>query len=200
MRRDCWFSDGNPASRSNAQILSTASELAQLPWRKIYHTGWFDRSQSGSSDIVFRRHAEVGVPKRLDLDALRYIYCRSGAERETLLHLLPPNLRDLYQDKVVASARSGLYYRRQTFVETVRMSSKAAYFHFSPETQSPGPFHLRVQLETVSSQYSRDAASFMLQAPFILEIPISAVAYTIQLSLDDHLAYASTFEEIEIPF
>ena len=57
-RSDCWFSDGNLAS-PQAQRLSTAKDLAQLPWRKIYHTGWIDYSQPGSSDIVFRRHAEV---------------------------------------------------------------------------------------------------------------------------------------------
>jgi len=34
---DCRFSDGNLASR-NAHIFATASELEQLPWRKIYHT------------------------------------------------------------------------------------------------------------------------------------------------------------------
>ena len=198
-RHDCWFSDGNLAS-SRAQILSTAKDLDQLPWTKIYHTGWIDYSQPGSSDIVFRRHAEAIVLRRLDLNALCYIYCRSEAERETLLHLLPPGLRNQYQDKVVASARSGLFYRRQTFVETVRLSSEDAYFHFSPETQSPGPFHLRVELEIASTGYSRDVESFNLKAPYSLKISIPAAPYTLHLFLDGHLAYANTYEEIGIPF
>ena len=200
-RSDCWFSDGNLASH-DAQTLSTASELEQLPWIKIYHTGYIDYSQPGSSDIVFRRHAEVIIPRKLDLEALRYIYCRSGAERETLQHLLPPDLRSRYQNKIVASTRSDLFYRQQTFIETVRLSSESAYFHFSPETQSPGPFHLQVELEIASTGYSRDVESFELTRPHILGIPlpVSSTGYTIRLFLDDHLAYTNTYEEIEIPF
>lgn len=200
-RSDCWFSDGNLAS-PNAQILSTASELEQLPWSKIYHTGYIDYSQPGSSDIVFRRHAEVIIPRKLDSEALRYIYCRSGAERETLLHLLPPDLRSRYQNKIVASTRSDLFYRQQTFIETVRLSSESAYFHFSPETKSPGPFHLRVELKIASSQYSLNAESFKLERPYILEIPLqfASTGYTIRLYLDGHLAYNNTYEEIGIPF
>ncbi len=198
-RSDCRFSDGNLAS-SQAQVLSTAKDLDQLPWRKIYHTGWIDYSQPGNSDIVFRRHAEIVVPRRLDLGALRYIYCRSDAEREALLHLLPPDLRNRYQDKVVASARSGLFYRRQTFVETARLSSGAAYFHFSPETKSPGPFRLRVEVEIASARYSHDIENFTLGESYTLRVSIPAAAYTIRLFLDDHLAYANTYEEMEIPF
>ncbi len=89
-----------------------------------------------------------------------------------------------------------------TFVETVHLSSKAAYFQFSPETQSPGPFHLRVELEVASGRRSLGAEDFQLERPYILAIPLPSLSggYTIRLYLDDHLAYANTFEEIEIPF
>jgi len=200
-RADCRFSDGGLNS-PGACILSTAVDLEQLPWKKIYHTGRFNPYAAEQSDIAFRRNAEVIVPRELDLSALRYIYCRSEAERETLLHLLPLDLQKRYQDKIVASTRSDLFYRRQTFVETVRLSSEAAYFRFSPETRSPGPFHLQVELEIASSQHSFDAKSFNLARPYILKIPLpfSSTGYTIRLCLDDHLAYANTYEEMEIPF
>lgn len=200
-RADCWFSDGGLNS-PGACILSTAVDLEQLPWKKIYHTGRFNPYAAEQFDIAFRRNAEVIVPRELDLSALHYIYCRSEAERETLLHLLPPDLQKRYQDKIFASTRSTLFYRRQTFIETVRMSSEAACFHFSPETKSPGPFHLQVELEIASSQHSLDAESFNLERPYILEIPLpsSSTGYTVRLYLDNHLAYANTCEEMEIPF
>ncbi len=200
-RADCWFSDGGLNS-PGACILSTAVDLEQLPWKKIYHTGRFNPYAAEQFDIAFRRNAEVIVPRELDLSALHYIYCRSEAERETLLHLLPPDLQKRYQDKIFASTRSTLFYRRQTFIETVRMSSEAACFHFSPETKSPGPFHLQVELEIASSQHSLDAESFSLERPYILEIPLpsSSTGYTVRLYLDNHLAYANTCEEMEIPF
>ncbi|HED03843.1 MAG TPA: DUF4433 domain-containing protein, partial [Candidatus Fraserbacteria bacterium] len=48
-RADCQFSDGNLAS-PRAQRLSTAAELENLPWARIYHTGPFDPHQD--SDIT----------------------------------------------------------------------------------------------------------------------------------------------------
>ena len=56
------------------------------------------------------------------------------------------------------------------------------------------------RIETI--QYSLDAESFNLERPYILEIPLPSLStgYTIRLCLDDHLAYANTCEEIEIPF
>lgn len=134
---DCYFSDGGLGAHKY-KILSKAAELEQLPWKKIYHTGLFDHSKAEESDIVFRRNAEVIIPRRLDLDALRYVYCRSNAEQETLLYLLSPDLRKQYQDKIIATTRSTLFYRQHTFIEFVRLSSEAAYVHFSPETKSPG--------------------------------------------------------------
>jgi len=81
-RADSFFSDGSLAS-PRAQIFQSAKALVNLPWTRIYHNSWFDVNKG--RDIVFRRGAEVIVPNRLDLGSLRYIYCRSEAERETLL-------------------------------------------------------------------------------------------------------------------
>jgi len=198
-RDNCYFSNGNLGSQK-AQILSRADELELLPWKKIYHIGWIDHSQAEESDIVFRRQAEVVVPRRLDLNALCYIYCRSDAERETLLHLLPTDLRNRYQGKIIATSRSDLFYRKHTFIETVRLSSKAAYVQFSPETKSPGPFRLRVDFETASRRRYMEAENFELGLNYKETILLPAPNYTISLSLDGHLAYANTYEETEIPF
>jgi hypothetical protein len=197
IRADCRFSDGNLGS-ARAQILSTAAELEQLPWPKIYHTGWYSKSEN--VDISFRRCAEVIIPRRLDLNALRYIYCRSEAERETLLHLLPQRLRKKYQDKVVATTRSFLFFRRQTFIETARLSSKAVHLQFSPETESPGPFFLLVELETATDQLYMGVEDFQLGPNYKKVIRLPATSYTIHLYLDDHLAYANKHEDIAIPF
>ena len=142
-REDSWFSDRGLASR-NYQIMSTAQDLANLDWRKIYHTGSIDIRRPEESDIISRRMAEVIIPDRLDLESLKWIYCRSEAEKDTLLHLLTDALRPLYETKIVATTRSDLYFRQHTYLESVRMESKAAYLSFSPDTQSPGPFRFQV--------------------------------------------------------
>lgn len=63
-RRDCQFSDGGLNSPA-ARVFSTAKELEKLPWRKIYHTSWYNPDSAEESDIAFRRNAEVIVPQKL---------------------------------------------------------------------------------------------------------------------------------------
>jgi len=200
-RADCLFSDGNLGS-PRAQILSTAAELERLPWSKIYHTGQIDHSRPEDSDIVFRRCAEVIILRSLDLNALRYIYCRSEAERETLLYLLPQNLREKYQAMVIATARSSLFFRRQTFIETARLSSEAIHLQFSPETNSPGPFFLLIEFKTATDHKYMGVEDFQLRPGYkkIIRLPRISHDYTIRLELDGHLAYAGRYEAMAIPF
>jgi hypothetical protein len=168
----------------------------------IYHTGWYDSSRAEETDIAFRRNAEVIVPRRLDLSALRYIYCRSVAERETLLYLLESDLRDRYVRYIIASTRSDLFYRRRTFIETARLKPGEARFQFSPDTRSPGPFHLHIDIVAEANEYLFDDENFDLRPPhiFVLSYPRCLTDYTIQLCLDDHLAYCSNYQETTIPF
>jgi len=195
----CRFSDGNLVS-NRAHIFSTAVDLARLPWKQIYHNGWIDFSLSESRNIIFHRHAEVIVPQKLDLEALRYIYCRSEAEREMLLHSLPPHLTKLYQSKIIATTRSTLFYRQRTFIEKVQLSSERIVFHFSPDTKSPGPFLLRVDIETPSSYSWRyEEKNFTVEKPLPLKLPHLST-YTVRLLLDTHLAYANSYEEMALPF
>ncbi|MFZ0547585.1 MAG: DarT ssDNA thymidine ADP-ribosyltransferase family protein [Candidatus Promineifilaceae bacterium] len=198
----CEFSDGNLGS-SKARRLSTASELRSLPWKKIYHQGPFDRSRYEEADISFRRSAEVIVPNRLSLSALKYIYCRSAAEKETLLHLLPQEVKQKYQPRIISTTRNLLFFRQHTFVETVRLSATSARFHFSPETKSPGPFHL--QIEVISDSLDRmhieqDDFYIDLRAPLEVNYPAPAFNYRMRLKLDQHIAYENRYFDQEIPF
>jgi ssDNA thymidine ADP-ribosyltransferase DarT-like protein len=198
-RNDCRFSDGNLGS-PRARLFSTASELEQLPWKDIYHSGYIDYSIK--QNIVFRRCAEVIVPRRLDLGALRNIYCRSDAEKETLLHLLSPELRRQYQDRVLSATRNILFHRRHTFVSTARLSSGSVYLSFSPETESPGPFQFSIALSMAGRSYRHQDDEFILEKPFgyRLDLDAPAQAYTVQVTLDKHLAYANAYEDLDVPF
>ncbi len=200
-RNDSLFSDGSLAS-PKAQIFQTANELENLPWKKIYHNSWFDVEKD--RDIVFRRGAEVIVPISLDLEALRYIYCRSEAERETLLFLLPYPLRKRYQRKIVSTTRSTLYFRQHTFLETVQLDSSAVSMNFSPETNSGGPFHLQIDLVFNEQQESFSISDFNLAKYHNWKIPLGEFIpnYSIQIFLDGFLIYANSYvyQEFEIPF
>ncbi len=193
---ECRFSDGGLNKRPY-RVLSTAAELANLPWKQILHTG----RANWTPQITHRRNAEVIVPKELDLSALRFIFCRSAAEKETLLYLLPRQLRNRYQNRVAATTRSSLFFRSHTFVNTARLSSGSAAFFFPPETLSPGPFHLRVDLtDEHGVTRSAEEKEFYANQRLQLNFRRPFAGYTIQLTLDGHLAYGNQFEEIDIPF
>ncbi len=190
-RIDCYFSDQGLGAY-HYQILSSAEELANLPWKEIYQPGWQNPK---------RANAEIIVPRELDLDALKYIYCRSGAERETLLYLLPSHLRQKYQNRIVSTTRSVLFYRRQTFVENARLKPNNVTLQFSPDTMSVGPFMLRVELTSGERQRFLEAENFSLSGGnYKHSINLPASTYEICVRLDDHLAYANKHVEFDIPF
>lgn len=200
---NCLFSDRNLASHGY-RLFSTASELATLDWQKIYHTGPIHEDRPLKAQIISRRSAEIIVPHSLDLTALRFIYCRSEAEKETLLHYLPSPLYQKYKKRIVASARSNLYFKQHTYVETARLDSERAVLQFSPDTQSPGPFHLQVKLTVDSKTYARDQMDFALSGSYKLNIRTGSKIYEeLEVLLDGHVVYANSFvESIEddIPF
>lgn len=199
VRSDCRFSDGNLASQ-RAKILSTASQLEGLPWQKIYHTGIFNPTRD--SDIIFHRNAEIVVPGKLDLNSLKYIYCRSVAEKETLMHLLPLSLRRYYERKVAATTRNTLFFRQYTFVESANLETTSATFRFSPDTRTPGPFHTHIELTDIIQRktYQWGQEKYNTQKTLKINYPIPISKYAIRMTLDGHLAYANSYEELDIPF
>lgn len=191
------FSNGNLGA-FGVQKYNSTTKLIELPWKRIYHLGPIENNRKS---IIFHRHAEVIVPDKLDLQALRLIYCRSDAERESLLHLLPSDVRTKYQGIITASSRNMLFYRKHSFVEKVFLSKDIAIFQFSPDTKSPGPFDMKVTLSDsnsgrVLSWETNRVALNKLNVPFGNSIQ----QYEIRLFLDGNLAYANNFEDSLIPF
>ena len=122
------------------------------------------------------------------------------AEQETLLHLLPLKLRNKYRGKIVATSRTNLFFRKHTFVQTVRLSSRAADFHFSPDTASPGPFDLRIDLEVGDQQGHFEKKDVKANTTLSIPFARSFSNYRIRLALDEHLTYANSYEEVGVPF
>jgi hypothetical protein len=200
-RADSRFSDGNLAS-PRARILYRAHEFAALPWTLIYHNS---RHAQGDRDIPFHKSAEVLVPDKLSLEELRYVICRSQAEKEALLSLLRRMSAPLwakYHSITIATQRIDLYFRQHTFVMSARLDATSAAFEFSPDSSSPGPFAARATLRTdaqsrewINSSYIIDPARSTLSLTW--KQPLDA--YELDLFLDDHLVYAGQYTE-EIPF
>lgn len=195
------FSDRTLAAHNGYRLGQTPRDLQTLPWEKIYHTDWIDWNNPESArEVVACRNAEIIVPRELDLSALRYIYCRSEAEKDTLLHLLPSALRQRYQDKIVASTRNELYFRRRTFIERAVLMSSQVFLRFSPETEVKGPFHLKIEINA-GQILSRDAPDFSIPPyEYVFALPRALSGYQIGVTLDENLVYANTFNDTNLPF
>ena len=191
-RADCQFSNGN-LRRLDVTLGSTATELAALPWVKIYHNTAHPRT---SRDIVFHKNAEVVVHQKLCLDSLRYIICRSPAEKETLLSLLSPDQWQKHHGTVTSTQAASLFYRLDTFVMTTQLFADHLVFGFSPDTRSPGPFHLHIEVVGESGPLTYADEEFIADSRLRLNLKRSLERYQVRLTLDGYLAYAGRYQEI----
>ncbi|MHB0858566.1 MAG: DarT ssDNA thymidine ADP-ribosyltransferase family protein [Anaerolineae bacterium] len=193
-RPDCSFSDGTLNCLSPV-LGHGIDDLRRLPWEKIYHIGPF----SNDSSITHSRNAEVVVPGQLDLGFLRFIYCRTEAEKETLLFLLTPELRTQYRDKIFASQRTSPFYRKHTFVESARLNADSVVLRFSPDTSSPGPFQYTVYVRDDKSG-ARTKRTFCGNAVGTITIPLEypLASYSVHVFLDTSLVYANENRPLEV--
>ncbi len=194
------FADGNFAAGATPQ--SSAKSFEQIPFELVYHDSRFEASERDK--IVYHRHAEVLVPQRLDLDTLRFVWCRSQAEYETLLYLLPPMARSRWLQRIGVSD-SNLFFKHWSFVESVVLNSAQVRFNFNASTKTPGPFDIRVELTQVAdgSKYLWEHDRYLANDSLILDNSnlSNATDYSIRLFLEGDLAFAGRYqEEIELPF
>ena len=203
-KAECLFTDGNVAA--GATPMGSIDELRKIPFRLVYHDSWFDPSDRPT--IVYHRNAEVLVPRRLGLGAVRAIFCRSQAEYETLLYLLPPGTLARWVDKIGVQPSFNLFHNRWTFVQQVEMSDERLIFRFNPVTETPGPFDARaVIIEPMTAspkRYSWYNEQFQTKPHDVLDLVLPNLQnshdYMVQFFLDGQLAFASRYQEEDLPF
>lgn len=193
-RSDCEYTDGNFASSSSRRG-NTADFLCALPFKEIYHNGWYDRNNPANALISHRRCAEVLIPQEIDLSALRAIACRSEAEKDTLLSLLPYDIAKKYST-LIRVLNYRLFNKRWTYVESVRLHEKKVWIQFSPDSETPGPFRATVDivdLTTGSTFIRKTASSYVANVLATIDLSPPLSNYRIRLTLDDHIAYDNTY-------
>lgn len=202
-RADSLFTAGNLAA--NPIVYSDLPELEQVPFEYVYHDSSIPDDLK--SQVIFHRHAEVVVPKQMDLGALRYIVCRSQAEYETLLHLLPQSTLMRWRRIIRRDNQTRLFLKRWTYVESVELDSSYVVFHFNRahQQQDQGTFNAHVSItDTLSGktlgawsdqEFLANSASFRLN---LVNGPYWD--YSARLLLDGHIAYADRFQDEDSPW
>ena len=195
---ETYFSDGN-MGRHDVQYGNSIDLFRKIPFELVFHHGSFERQDRDR--IIFHRHAEVLIPDSLSLSSyLKFVACRTAAERQTLLHLLPSNLRASWGPRI-RIADLDLFERKWTFVEEVVVVDDGIIFRFNPSTQIPGPFSVVFRYRESGSSSLREWKGQVASLNRPLRIRVSgAYSGEVLLYLDDCLAFADTVVFDEIPF
>lgn len=200
-RADCRFSDGNLGS-AYANVGDSISFLKQIPFEAVYHDSRFDPQER--DHIVHHRNAEVLVPQRMGLENLRYIGCRSRAEYETILYLLPTGASARWVRKTGVRPDLRLFNRIWTFVEQAEVSEEKLIFRFNRNSKTPGPFDVRVSLEEVETGNRYHWGNKEYQCSKELNLSLASMLnpddYTVRFFLDGQLAYANRYQTDDLPF
>ena len=201
-RADCRFTDGNVAA--GVALKSSVAELNRIPFEWVYHDKWFDPPDR--SKIIFHRNAEVLVPQRLDLQSLRAICCRSQAEYDTFMYLLPHKIRAQWVNKIVVRPDWRLFHNKWTFVQQVEMTHEQLFFKFNRDSLTPGPFSARIVIidREVKPHRSYEWRKPEFEASEELVLGLASLGniydYEVKFFLDDQLAFASRYKDDEVPF
>ena len=190
------FSNGN--LRANRVKVSGDTDFyLNLPFEKIYHdSGLHQLNEDEKREIIFHRHAEVIIPKEMDLTGLRYIFCRSHAEFETLINLLPSRKRIKW--RYFIRIEPTLFFKDWFFVKKASLNSSSVTFSIST-VHGPSSFHARVEIEhpETKEKYSWQEQNYNPKE--ILTFNLSNLShpdyYKISFYLDNHLAYQNIYRD-----
>ena len=196
-RETTKYSKGSLAGRGPRSVGTSASFFEKLPFKKIYHNSYLKESKK--QEIITSRHAEVIVPNRLSLNALKFIWCRSEAEKETLISLLDEEQRNRWIRKIFHGQKYDLFFLCWSYIEEARLNKNGVQFRFNRSTKTPGPFDLSAYVKDHDNNetLSAEESGVMLDHTILLKFKRPIENYVVELRVDDHLVYRSEHEDVD---
>ncbi|MDW9877305.1 DUF4433 domain-containing protein [Sinorhizobium meliloti] len=177
----------------HAVMGDTEDYFAAIPFDKVFHEG----AIAGDRSIIEHRCAEVLVTSPMPLNGtLQWIYCRSDAERATLLYQLGQDA-DRWKPLIQISDDLLVFEKSFVFVEKVSIDSKGVVAQFSPRRDLAA---IDVQVSATDQNgrpaiiFGNNALSARPAPPahswrFNAELPDGQ--YLVQIRLEGHLAFSA---------
>ena len=177
---------------------SDAAFLKDMPFKHVYHNSPVGPLGSeGRSDILNARHSEVLVRNELELDHVRWVVCRSGPERETLLNLLTSPARRHWEGKVIVEAQQQFFHKRGTFIQDVKLGQERSEFTFYANIGGDwrGPFNVEMQLISSGRRWVwSNRAYTVTPSPLVIRHGEPHSASDVRVIFDGFLAYQGAYE------
>jgi ssDNA thymidine ADP-ribosyltransferase, DarT len=189
------FSDRSMAV-SGATHDDTSALFSQIPFDLVYHEGPIDTALR-ARNVIQHRHAEVLAPRSLKLDTLRWIGCRSHAERESLLCLLG-NDRPTWETRV-SVALQRLFLRGGCCVESAALDATG---HIQFGLHIPHGWSIKVRFELVSETSGKTWhwQSDSWTSPTLRLGVKDLEPGLIKVHIEDCLAYVARAQPADAPF
>jgi ssDNA thymidine ADP-ribosyltransferase, DarT len=128
-RPDICFCDRN-MQQGSAEPSNSEEYFSEIPFGKVYHEGGIGDDRT----IIEHRCAEVLAPSPLRLeDTLQWIYCRSEAERDTLVLALGANA-ERWVSSILVSEDIKVFQREYAFVQEITLANHGIIFRLNPRS------------------------------------------------------------------
>ena len=186
------FSDRNLAcSQPQDHLYDSPEHLHKLDFETIYHHGpIITDDQQEKEKIIDQRCAEVIIKDALPLTGfLKWIVCRSPAERETLLNLLEPKRRQKFSG--ITRVWGPFFNRHKHFIESANLSATEVRFHYiNPDNPFSYRYLLEFQGKTYNLSKKDPSPGFRWNK--------SSGRYTVSVFIDEHIAYKGVYQPIRV--
>jgi hypothetical protein len=203
--------DGVKFTPANMQSHGTRSDSSEeffqtIDFASVYHEGPFAAAEKAA--IIARRCAEVLVPSPLPLNAgaLRWVYCRSNAERMYLLDMLNYEEK-FWAARVRVSDDLRVFEKRHTFVQSVDISDEGIIFSLAPRIDAADvKIAMSVRNATTNISVVTLAPQMIKPIPpnenknWIIKHPMTEGRYRVEIWLEDCRAFSAELLHESIPF
>lgn len=180
-----------------ATVRGSARALRKMAWRDIYSTGGMG---TRAAELTGLRHAEILIEESVGLEHLKAIVCRSGPERDTLLHLLTPDVRLRWRGKIRLVARLEMFEASWTYVKSVSWVNNELIFGFSPRT-ADFTIHVRIVDPQTGAEYKDKTMSWSFGPQsnrLRARLPSDASLAEVSVHLDESLVYHAVVDREEL--
>lgn len=194
------FSNGN--MQSPQTVFSDSEEFFdKIPFNKVFHEGSFDHNEKDA--ILKARCAEVLARSPLSLNKhLKFVLCRSDAERHTLLESYPKANAAL-KARIRTFTEVGIFQSQYTYIKGVDLLQNSCLIQFSPRRDGKA---VECELKLIDSygDVIRHLPKKLIDPSKRLRInftnSLNMGNFKIEIYLEGHLAYRNTHLLDDLPF
>ena len=198
--------DGTQFSNGNMQSPQTKFDSSEkffdaIPFDKVFHEGSFDQNEKDA--ILKARCAEVLAKSPLLLrEHLKFVLCRSEAERHTLLDSYPKADAAL-KARIRTFTEVGIFQSQYAYIKGVDLFANSCLIQFSPRRDGK-TVECELLVRDLDENVIRRLPKKLIDPSKRLRItfnnPLNMGTFKIEIYLEGHLAYRNTHLLDDLPF